>query len=260
MRSVLSVATLLTLLSGLPSDAAGQVLSLEIKDGLVTLDAQNVSVWQILQRWATVADVTFVDGEKIPSTPVTIMLTQVPETDALKTILRDVSGYIVGRRETPNTITAIDRVLILATSATPRPAPVTAPRGGRVAGIALPPQEQTEDDIVDAGGASPFSPEPAPVQVAPVRAPAPGSGVATFSSGRAAATQTRPGTVSTPAPTGPLLPGAPTGMVGDSGNPVMGPTVVPESGAGSPAPPSGEPTPNRPAVTGSTRPGTITPQ
>jgi hypothetical protein len=266
MRNILSVATLLTLLSGLPSDAAGQILSFEIRDGLVTLDARNVSVWEILQRWATVGDVTFVDGERMPPTPVTLVLTGVSETDALRILLRDASGYIVGRRETPNAASSsIDRVLIVATSTAPRPAAAAPTRPGRFAGATPTPQGQPDDEIADPIDPFQFPPNPGAAGAAPVRTPSTGvAGVATGTAVRSPSIgaagvagrtvdQSRPGTISTPTAPPPVLPGAPTGMVDPEGNAVLGPTPVPEPDNPTP-PPTSSPNP-----TGVTRPGTISP-
>ena len=264
MRNILPIAALLTMLSCLPSDVRGQNLTFEIKDGLVTLDAQNVSVWEILQRWAGAGGVNFVDADQIPRTPVTLSLTREPEMRALEILLRGVSGYIVARRE-PSDIappSSFDRVLIVANSVAPR-AVTGTPVAQQRAGIAVVHQEPpvADDDAVgDPGGVVPFSPGPAPVAVSPIRAPAAGPGsVATGGAGRAAA-QRRPGQVSPEQqPQAPLVPGAATGMVDDFGNPVIGPTAIPEQQGNPSTASSPGPAPNQSGATGSSRPGTISP-
>ena len=120
----------------LPTPAGAQGLTLEIENGRVTLSAQGVSVRQILDRWAKVGDVTVINAERVSATPVTLTLVGVPEREALATLLRDVSGYVVGgRRQAGTAATGIDRILILtsATGAPPRVVPtpqLSVPRPG----------------------------------------------------------------------------------------------------------------------------------
>jgi hypothetical protein len=113
------------------SDAMAQTLALDIKEGRVTLDAQNVSVRQILDRWAEVGGVTILNADKVSTKPVTLLLTGVPEREALDTLLRGVSGYILGARQQPGAAgTLIDRI-VLVTSTPPLNAalPASPPRG-----------------------------------------------------------------------------------------------------------------------------------
>lgn len=114
----------------LPYDAAAQGLTLEIENGRVTLSAQGVSVRQILDRWAKAGDVTVVNAERVSATPLTLTLVGVPEREALATLLRDVSGYVVGsRRQTAaGAVAGIDRILILTSTPGAAPAGVAAPR------------------------------------------------------------------------------------------------------------------------------------
>ncbi len=116
--------------------AAAQNLTLSIDDGLVTLDATNVTVDEILARWTAVTGLNVVSKSGVGSdAPVTLRLSRVSEREALQTVLRDLSGYIMGERHDPQTgLVSVDRLLILPESAapglaaaTPRPAAV----GGR---------------------------------------------------------------------------------------------------------------------------------
>jgi hypothetical protein len=109
-------------LSLLPARSDAQQMTLQIQNGLVTLDAQNVSVRQILAEWARIGGARIVNGEKVTGSPVTLQLTGVPEKQALDTILRGVSGYMLASRQ-PGTVgaSAFDRILILPTSSAPRP-------------------------------------------------------------------------------------------------------------------------------------------
>src|SRR5688500_17683659 len=71
MKPVLSlIAATSALLLILPITAGAQGLSLRIDDGLVTLTAQNVPLREILERWSELADVTIVNSEALPATPV----------------------------------------------------------------------------------------------------------------------------------------------------------------------------------------------
>lgn len=106
----------------LPARADAQV-RLQIENGLVTLEAQNVSVRQILAEWARIGGARIVNGEKVAGAPVTLQLRAIPERQALDTILRGVSGYMLASRQTgvPG-VSGFDRILILPTSSAPRAA------------------------------------------------------------------------------------------------------------------------------------------
>ena len=106
----------------------GQQMKLEIRNGRVSLDAQNVPVRQILAEWARVGGAKVVNGDKVAGAPVTLQFNEVPERQALDIILRSVSGYMLAVRQ-PGSVgaSAFDRILILPTSAGPRNnAPATA--------------------------------------------------------------------------------------------------------------------------------------
>jgi hypothetical protein len=123
--AVLAAAMLLAAAS-----AEAQQLALQIQDGRVTLDAQNVPVRQILAEWARVGGAKVVNGEKVAGAPVTLQLRDVPERQALDTILRGVSGYMLAARpDGVSGVSAFDRIMILPTSAAPRNAPAPAITG-----------------------------------------------------------------------------------------------------------------------------------
>jgi hypothetical protein len=112
------------------SAEAQQQLKLQIQDGRVTLDAQNVPVRQILAEWARIGGAKVVNGEKVVGAPVTLQLQDVPERQALDTILRGVSGYMLAARpDGVNGVSLFDRIMILPTSAAPRNAPAPAMTG-----------------------------------------------------------------------------------------------------------------------------------
>ena len=115
MRSRSIVAALLILLGA--SSASAQVLSLEFHDGRVRLIAKNVPVSRILDEWARLGGTKIVNGERVPGAPVTLQLTDVPERQALDTVLRGAAGYMVLARDTITPgASALDKILVLPTT------------------------------------------------------------------------------------------------------------------------------------------------
>jgi hypothetical protein len=124
---VLHILALGALLVGV-SPATAQNVSLEFKDGRVRLSAQNVSTSQILAEWSKRGQTTIVNGERLPGPPVTLELQDVPEQQALDVVLRGVSGYLAGSRETDIAgASSFDRILILPTSSRPTNAATPPP-------------------------------------------------------------------------------------------------------------------------------------
>jgi hypothetical protein len=115
MRSRSIVAAVVVLLGA--SSASAQVLSLEFHDGRVRLTAENVPVSRILDEWSRLGGTKIVNGERVPGAPVTLQLTDVPERQALDTVLRGAAGYMVLARDTatPGT-SAFDKILVLPTT------------------------------------------------------------------------------------------------------------------------------------------------
>ena len=99
-----------------PVSAAGDV-ELTFGGGHVTVIALDVTVQEILQEWARVGDTTFVDSESLTGPPVRLQLIDVPETQALRVLLRDAAGYVAApRATTADTSSQFDRVLVMPTS------------------------------------------------------------------------------------------------------------------------------------------------
>jgi hypothetical protein len=119
------LATALVALSALP--AAAQSVRLTFHGGKVDLSAENATVRAILNEWARVGGTRIVNGERLAGPPVTVEFKDAYEQVALEALLRGVAGYIVGPRPAAGTPSAsgFDRIVILATSNAPRPAPVT---------------------------------------------------------------------------------------------------------------------------------------
>jgi hypothetical protein len=112
--------------------AAGPSLSLVLKDGLVTLRAEQASLRQILAEWERQGQVRFVGIDKLAGGPVTLSLTDMPEKQALEIVMRGVPGYMAvdraARAET-QTASRFDRVVVMARATTPV-AGVAAPAAG----------------------------------------------------------------------------------------------------------------------------------
>jgi len=157
-------ATVLALLIALPASA--QQLSLDIRDGLVTLQATNVPVRQVLAEWARVGGTKVVGGERLGGAPLTLSLEGVPEGKALDIVLRGAAGYMAAARSVPGSgRSGYDRILVLATSTPPAGGATTASAGGRPAPrpFGVPPAEEPPD----ASDLGVGEPEPAAEQVNP---------------------------------------------------------------------------------------------
>jgi hypothetical protein len=109
---------------------AGQV-KLEIRDGLVTLDAKDSSLREILAEWARVGQTRVVNAESVQNAPMTVQLTGVPELQALETLLRSAAGFVAAPRAVMQASASVfDRILLMPgmrpagvpTAAAPTPA------------------------------------------------------------------------------------------------------------------------------------------
>jgi hypothetical protein len=139
--------------------AHAQQMSLQIKDGRVSLEANAVPVRQILAEWARVGGTKIVGADKITGAPLTLHIVNMPERQALDIILRNVAGFMAAPRlaSAAPGVSAYDRILILATSSAPAPAPAAAngrPNTNTAAGRRLPPrppnlQPSPADDTPD---------------------------------------------------------------------------------------------------------------
>lgn len=113
---ILSVALLLCARNG-----AAQNLSLEFNNGLVTLAAREVSLVQILERWAEVGGATIINGIGASNAPITVQFVDVPQREALDILLREMNGYVLtARKATSREASLFDRILILPKSAAPQ--------------------------------------------------------------------------------------------------------------------------------------------
>jgi hypothetical protein len=116
MTARVLLAAALVLVAVLP--AAAQSVSLTLRDGRVTLITQNATPAAILAEWARQGQVKVVDGERVPGTPLTLRLENVPEREALDIVLRSAAGYIAAPRAqaAAASVSRFDRVIVMATS------------------------------------------------------------------------------------------------------------------------------------------------
>jgi hypothetical protein len=177
--SSIRVATIALLLFAGARPAFAQNVTLEFRDGKVTLTATNAPLRTILSEWARLGGTQVVNGDKVTGAPVTLQLTDVSETQALDTILRGSAGYIVGLRAAaaPATQSAFDRILIVPTAGTGNvpavrtaapPPPVFTPRQQP------PPPDPDDDPVSDVPpNDEPRRPGQGPNQPQPQEPPAP---------------------------------------------------------------------------------------
>lgn len=179
MRRLLS-SVLVVVAAAAPAGA--QQLKMSFADGLVSVDAAAVPVRTILTEWSKLGGTKVVGAERITGAPLTLKLVNVPEAQALDTILRSAAGYMAAPRGAGSGASIYDRILVLATSAAP-PAPAsrpsaTAPAGPRpMAGTqrTIPPrfappdpseqEEPEEEDEADEPSTPPVFTFPQPGQV-----------------------------------------------------------------------------------------------
>lgn len=134
-----TAAVLLWAVCAAPASAQ-QSITLEFKDGRVSLNAQNAPLRAILGEWARLGGSIIVNGDRVAGAPVTLELVAVPERQALDTLLRSVAAYMLAPRRAGSVgASTFDRILILPTSAAPRnPPPVAAAGPGQLPGAPRP--------------------------------------------------------------------------------------------------------------------------
>jgi hypothetical protein len=218
MRAITALAfgVFLSLAGALPASADVQIT---MHDGRVSIVAKDATLRQILAEWARVGQTKILNAERVPGAPLTLQLTDVPEQQALDTLLRALSGYVASpRAEMVSNLSRFDRIAIM-----PTPAPVMSATA--TASSAPPPFPQppppfqtmapVADDQQDAPNRAPVFNQFPPPQVAnPVQQNMP---------------MPTPGVLPAPGPlvlpSGAVYPGAPTAPVGSSvpGMPVATP-------------------------------------
>jgi hypothetical protein len=142
-------ALFLLLCSARPLVAAE--LTLTFGNGLVTVDAKDVTVRQILTEWARVGKTRIVNMERVASPPVTIKIERIPEKQALEIILRAVPGYMAAPRPAPlQGASAYDRILIIASTSV-APAPARLPATTSLQGAVPPSQLRVASPALNPG-------------------------------------------------------------------------------------------------------------
>jgi hypothetical protein len=137
LRLTLAAATLVALAAPVVhAQAPAGGVSLVIRDGRVTLRANNASLRQILAEWERQGQMKVVGADKLAHAPVTLSLTDVPEKQALDIVMRGVAGYMAVDRTAeagaPQAAASrFDRLVVLARASTPVTAIAAAPPRGR---------------------------------------------------------------------------------------------------------------------------------
>ena len=127
MKTLVFALLLLTWSS--PSLAAG--LTLTIQNGLVTLDAQDVTVRQILTEWARVGKTRIINVERITGGPITLKVDAMPERQALDIVLRTIPGYLAMPRISPIADGSLyDSIMIMPTTTAVAPLRPQQPAAG----------------------------------------------------------------------------------------------------------------------------------
>jgi hypothetical protein len=117
MKRVTFGVLALTLVMGLASPGWAAGLKLTIRDGRVSLDAQDVTLRQILTEWARVGKTRIMNLERVNSAPLTLKFDGLSEEEALDVILRTLPGYMAAPRATLVADASIyDRIVILPTT------------------------------------------------------------------------------------------------------------------------------------------------
>jgi hypothetical protein len=93
-------------------------VQITMRNGRVTLIAKDATLRQIFAEWAKVGQTKILNGDRVPSGPLTLQFNDVPESQALDTLLRTVSGYVASpRAEMVSNLSTFDRIAIIPTPA-----------------------------------------------------------------------------------------------------------------------------------------------
>jgi hypothetical protein len=144
------------------ASTASADVQLTIRNGRVTLVANNATVRQILTEWARIGQTKIVNLDRIPGGPVTLQLSNVAEEEALDILLRSMSGYLAAPRAIAvANLSRYDRIMVMPTVAPPRIAAAAATPSPvfQQPGITLPPEDDQNQQV------------PAPSIVTPARGP-----------------------------------------------------------------------------------------
>lgn len=165
---ILGVAAWLLAVSSVSAD-----VHLTMADGRVSLVAKDATVRQILAEWARVGQTKIVNMERVPGGPMTLELSNVPEAQALEVLLRSLSGYITAPRPVDAAnLSRFDRIILMPTLASARPATSSPPPPVFQQNPQFPPPQAVADDDSDDEKPAPNVPvSNQPVPGAPPRGP-----------------------------------------------------------------------------------------
>lgn len=97
--------------------AGASEFELSLNNGRVTNHAHDALITDILAEWGRVGNTSFIDADKLAWETVTLKLIDVPEAQALRTLLRTASGYMAAPCAVMiNGVSCFDRIFILASS------------------------------------------------------------------------------------------------------------------------------------------------
>jgi hypothetical protein len=118
-------------------------------DGTVTLDAQNVTVREILFEWARQCGCLVVNGDRLSGTPITVPLQFKSESQkvVLDSLLRTAPGYVLTPRRAVTGVSNYDMIYIVAATSTPVAAPYSSSTASVVPSPALPTPGSPDDEI-----------------------------------------------------------------------------------------------------------------
>lgn len=106
---------------------AGEV-KVSFSNGQVTIVATDASPRQILAEWARLGQVRITNLDRLSGGPMTLQLTDVPEAQALETLLRGTAGFVAApRAEAVAASSRYDRILLLPGVAPAVPAITAGP-------------------------------------------------------------------------------------------------------------------------------------
>jgi hypothetical protein len=124
---LLSVCSFVLVLTLAGSAGAGE-LRLSIQNGRVSLSARDVTLRQILVEWERVGGTRIVNRDRVPGALLTIEFVDVPEGQALETLLRSTAGYVAAKRLEPTGgASQFSRIILMPGAA------AVAPSGAAVA-------------------------------------------------------------------------------------------------------------------------------
>lgn len=127
----------LALVFALPGLAEAGEVRLSIQDGRVALSARDATLRQILVEWERVGGTRIVNRDRVPGTLLTLDFANVPEAQALATLLRPIAGYVAAQRlGTEGGASRYSRIILMPGEAAPLTGgPAMASQGGAPPGM-----------------------------------------------------------------------------------------------------------------------------